>query len=50
MPTTKTGELTAAAIADEFRSGVKSYAAKTPIHGVKVHRLTRFVDDRGFFQ
>ncbi len=42
--------MTAAAIADEFRSGVKSYGPKTQIEGVKVHRLPRLVDDRGFFQ
>jgi dTDP-4-dehydrorhamnose 3,5-epimerase len=37
-------------IADEFRSSVKTYVAKTPLAGVKIHRLTRHVDDRGFFQ
>jgi dTDP-4-dehydrorhamnose 3,5-epimerase len=45
-----TPALPPAAIADEFRKDVKSYDAKTTIEGVKVHRLTRFVDDRGFFQ
>jgi dTDP-4-dehydrorhamnose 3,5-epimerase len=50
MPPTKTSELPAAAIADEFRSGVKSYGAKTHIEGVRVHRLARHVDDRGFLQ
>ena len=48
VPTTPV--LPASAIADEFRSGAKSYAARTAIHGVKVHRLQRHVDDRGFFQ
>ncbi len=38
------------AIGEEFRTGVKSYEKTGPIEGVKVHRLTRFVDDRGFFQ
>jgi len=38
------------AIAEEFRSGVKSYEKQPPIVGVKVHRLQRFVDDRGFFE
>ena len=37
-------------IADEFRSSVKTYGTKTPLAGVKIHRLTRHVDDRGFFQ
>lgn len=50
MLPTNTGELTAAAIGDEFRSGVKSYSGKTPINGVRVHRLGRHVDDRGFLQ
>jgi dTDP-4-dehydrorhamnose 3,5-epimerase len=50
MPPTKTTELTPADIAEEFRSGVKSYAAKAQIEGVKVHRVPRHVDDRGFFQ
>lgn len=50
MPLTKTGELSAAAIADEFRSGIKTYGKKTGIDGVAVHRLSRHVDDRGFFQ
>ena len=50
MPPTKTAELSAASIADEFRTGVKSYGPKTQIEGVRVHRLQRFVDDRGFFQ
>jgi dTDP-4-dehydrorhamnose 3,5-epimerase len=38
------------AVADEFRSEVKSYAPKTVLEGVKVLRLPRLVDDRGFFQ
>jgi dTDP-4-dehydrorhamnose 3,5-epimerase len=38
------------AIGEEFRSGVKSYDPKVPIEGVKVFRLARLVDDRGFFQ
>jgi len=37
-------------IGDEFRSGTKSYGKPGPIEGVEVHRLARFVDDRGFFQ
>ena len=37
-------------IADEFRSSVKTYGTKTPLAGVKIHRLTRHVDDRGFLQ
>lgn len=42
--------LDAAEIAEEFRTGVKAYAKPVPIEGVEVFRLTRFVDDRGFFQ
>ncbi len=38
------------AIGDEFRTGVKSYAATTALDGVKVLRVPRHVDDRGFFQ
>lgn len=38
------------AIGEEFVTGVKSYAKPGPIDGVTVHRLQRFVDDRGFFQ
>lgn len=38
------------AIAPEFRSGVKRYAREGPIDGVRVHKLARHVDDRGFFQ
>ena len=37
-------------IGEEFRSGTKSYQKPGPIDGVAIHRLTRFVDDRGFFQ
>ena len=38
------------AIGEEFRSGTKSYGPAGPIQGVEIHRLPRFVDDRGFFQ
>ena len=38
------------AIGEEFRSGTKAYEKPGPIDGVAVHRLPRFVDDRGFFQ
>ncbi|HMM33939.1 MAG TPA: dTDP-4-dehydrorhamnose 3,5-epimerase family protein [Thermoanaerobaculia bacterium] len=38
------------AIGEEFRSGTKSYEKPGPIDGVAIHRLARFVDDRGFFQ
>jgi len=38
------------AVGDEFRSAGKSYAAKTALDGVKVLRVPRLVDDRGFFQ
>jgi len=37
------------AIADEFVGGPKTYARKTPIEGVRIHRLKRMVDDRGLF-
>lgn len=37
-------------IGEEFRVGTKSYEKAVPIEGVRVHRLNRFVDDRGFFQ
>jgi len=50
MSISPTPVLHAAAIADEFRKDVKAYGARTVLEGVKVHRLTRFVDDRGFFQ
>jgi dTDP-4-dehydrorhamnose 3,5-epimerase len=36
-------------IAPEFRGTPKSYAKATPIEGVRVMKLRRFVDDRGFF-
>lgn len=49
MPVPPSPVLPPSAVLDEFRSGVKSYAAKTPLHGVAVQRLPRFVDDRGFF-
>jgi dTDP-4-dehydrorhamnose 3,5-epimerase len=49
MTVPPTPVLPPAAILEEFRSGVKSYAAKTALHGVVVHRVPRFVDDRGFF-
>jgi dTDP-4-dehydrorhamnose 3,5-epimerase len=38
------------AIGEEFRSGTKAYGKPGPIDGVAIHRLARFVDDRGFFQ
>jgi dTDP-4-dehydrorhamnose 3,5-epimerase len=38
------------AIGEEFRSETKSYVKAGPIQGVEIHRLPRFVDDRGFFQ
>ncbi len=38
------------AIGEEFRSGTKAYGKPGPIDGVAIHRLPRFVDDRGFFQ
>jgi len=38
------------AVAEEFRSGTKSYGKSVPIDGVKVFRVPRYVDDRGFFQ
>ena len=43
MPIAKTD------VADEFVGNPKSYGPNTPIEGVKVHRLQRIVDDRGFF-
>ena len=42
--------LSVEAIGGEFRSGTKAYSKPGPIEGVAVHRLPRFVDDRGFFQ
>jgi dTDP-4-dehydrorhamnose 3,5-epimerase len=50
MSTPATPVLPPSAIADEFRSDVKSYPAKASLDGVKVLRLARQVDDRGFFQ
>jgi len=38
------------AIGEEFRSEAKGYGAKTPLEGVRVLRLGRHVDDRGFLQ
>ena len=37
-------------IGPEFVQGTKSYEKPGPIAGVEIHRLQRFVDDRGFFQ
>jgi dTDP-4-dehydrorhamnose 3,5-epimerase len=50
MSVPPTPALPADAIGEEFRGGAKSYAKPGPIEGVKVHRLSRHVDDRGFFQ
>lgn len=50
MSSSSTPILPPEAIADEFRSGVKSYAPKTTLDGVKILRVPRLVDDRGFFQ
>jgi dTDP-4-dehydrorhamnose 3,5-epimerase len=36
-------------IAPEFRSPAKDYRKPAPIEGVRVLRLNRFTDDRGFF-
>ena len=36
-------------IAPEFRAQPKDYAKPAPIDGVRILRLTRFTDDRGFF-
>ena len=36
-------------IAPEFRSSPKDYTKPPAIEGVRVLRLTRFTDDRGFF-
>ena len=49
MSALTTPHLPAEAIAEEFRSVIKSYAKPGPIEGVAIHRLTRHVDDRGFF-
>lgn len=50
MSTLPTPVLPVEAIGEEFRSETKSYGKPGPIEGVEVHRLARFVDDRGFFQ
>ena len=50
MKSAATPVLPPEAIGEEFRSGTKSYAKPGPIDGVAIHRLARFVDDRGFFQ
>lgn len=50
MSGTPTPVLSVEAIGEEFRSGTKAYEKPGPIEGVSVHRLPRFVDDRGFFQ
>lgn len=36
-------------IAAEFHAESKSYSARRTIEGVRIHRLRRHVDDRGFF-
>jgi dTDP-4-dehydrorhamnose 3,5-epimerase len=36
-------------IAPEFRSQPKAYGRPEPIDGLRIHRLQRFTDDRGFF-
>lgn len=50
MSDSATSVLPIEAIGEEFRSGTKAYGKPGPIEGVAVHRLPRFVDDRGFFQ
>ncbi len=50
MSSPSTPVLPLSAIAEEFRSEVKEYPAKAGLDGVKVLRLSRHVDDRGFFQ
>ncbi len=50
MSITATPVLPIEAIGGEFRSGTKSYEKPGPIEGVAIHRVARFVDDRGFFQ
>ena len=47
MTVPPTPVLPASAIAEEYRAAAKSYGAKTQIQGVQVHRVPRFVDDRG---
>jgi dTDP-4-dehydrorhamnose 3,5-epimerase len=44
MPSLKKSE-----IAEEFEGEPKSYGSSVPIDGVRIHRLRRLVDDRGFF-
>jgi|KBSSwiStaDraftv2_1062776.scaffolds.fasta_scaffold00040_92 dTDP-4-dehydrorhamnose 3,5-epimerase len=46
---TTTPVLAPEAVAEEFRSDIKSYAKPGPIEGVRVFKLPRYVDDRGFF-
>jgi dTDP-4-dehydrorhamnose 3,5-epimerase len=36
-------------IAEEFRGGSKTYVPRTQLEGVRVLRLARHIDDRGFF-
>ncbi len=36
-------------IAEEFRARPKAYEKRPPIDGVRVLKLSRFTDDRGFF-
>ena len=36
-------------IVSEFRAPAKSYERKASLEGVRVHTLSRFTDDRGFF-
>lgn len=50
MSSAPTPVLSAGEIGEEFRSGTKAYAKAGPIEGVEIHRLPRYVDDRGFFQ
>ena len=50
MSSVPTPVLSVERIGEDFRSGTKTYARPGPIEGVAVHRLPRFVDDRGFFQ
>src|SRR6185437_9380942 len=35
-------------VAAEFRTGPKAYEPKRPIDGVRILKLPRFTDDRGF--
>jgi dTDP-4-dehydrorhamnose 3,5-epimerase len=50
MSIPSTRALKASAIGDEYRSDVKAYTVRAPLEGVRVLRLGRHVDDRGFFQ